>query len=292
MFMGSGVMMAVAFGRSGNVVMALLLISRGSFSGGFHISQCLSQRMGWKCLTREDLVATVNTYGELASRVTASIATAVQDYGRFSALRRPYKVLTQLALLDHVVQGDVAYFGYAGHLLLPGIPHAVKARILAPIGRRVALLREREALSDEAARGHIRKVDEERARWTRFMYGKNLCDPELFDLCINLDRVSFMTACSMLVHAARQEEFRATPESTATVRNRHLSARVLGALATDPRSAEIEIDATVEDGKVVLTGPYLDEPERAVVLDIARAVPAVAEVEYREGYSPPFDMLV
>jgi hypothetical protein len=275
-----------------DIDMALLLISRGSFSGGIHISQCLSQKMGWKCLNREDLVATVNTYGELASKVTASIANAVQDYGRFSALRRPYKILTQLALLEHVAKGDVAYFGYAGHLLLPGIAHAVKARILAPITRRVGLLREREPMSEQDARAHIHKVDEERARWTRFMYGKNLCDPELFDICINLDRISFTTACSMLVHAARQEEFRATPESTAAVQNRQLSARVLGALVTDPRSADIEIDATAENGKVVLTGPYLDEPERAMVLEVARAVPAVTEIEYREGYSPPFDMLV
>ncbi len=272
--------------------MALLLISRGSFSGGVLISQCLSQTAGWKCLTREDLIAAVNkTHSELADRVIASIPKAVQDYGKFSALRRPYKILTQLALLEYVLHGDVAYFGYSGHLLLPGIPHAVRVRILAPVERRVRLLRDRENLTDEEAREYIRQVDEERSRWTRFMYGKNLRDPELFDLCINLERVSFATACSMLQHIARQEEFKATPESLVVVQNRYLEARILAALVTNPPTAELEVSARVQDGHVALEGPYLDASERSAVLDIARAVPGVVEVQYREGYAPPFDMM-
>jgi hypothetical protein len=269
--------------------MALLLISRGSFSGGQLISQCLSEA-GWRCLTREDLIAVVNTHGELATRVTASIQKAPQDYGAFSALRRPYKILTQLALLEFALQGDVAYFGYSGHLLLPGIPHAVRVRILAPVELRVRLTMDREKLTDGEARERIRQQDEERGRWTRFMYGKSLRDPAQFDLCINLERVSFATACVLLEFAAKQEEFQATPASMAVLESRHLCARVLAALVTDPRTSEIEVGARTEDGRIVLEGPYLAEAERSILLEIAGAVPGAAGVEYREGYAPAFDM--
>lgn len=269
--------------------MALLLISRGSFSGGVLISQCLAEA-GWKCLTREHLIAAVNTHGELANRVTASIQKAAHDYGKFSALRRPYKILTQLALLEYVLQGDVAYFGYSGHLLLPGIPHAVRVRILAPVDLRVRLLRDRENLTEEEAREYIRQQDDERSRWTRFMYGKNLRDPALFDLCINLERISFTTACSMLENAAQQKEFKPTPESIAVLQSRYLCAQVLAALVANRQTSEIEVGATAEDGHVVLEGPYLADPARSAVLDIARTVPGVAEVQYRQGYAPPFDM--
>jgi hypothetical protein len=269
--------------------MALLLISRGSFSGGLLISKCLAEA-GWKCLTREDLIAAVNTHGELANRVTASIQKAAHDYGKFSALRRPYKILTQLALLEYAIHGNVAYFGYSGHLLLPGIPHAVRVRILAPVDLRVRLLRDRENLTEDEAREYIRQQDDERNRWTRFMYGKNLRDPALFDLCINLERISFTTACSMLEHAVQQEEFKPTPESMAVLQNRYLCAQVLAALVTTSQTSELEVVATAEDGHVVLEGPYLVDPDRSAVLDIARTVPGVAEVQYREGYAPPFDM--
>ncbi len=269
--------------------MALLLISRGSFSGGLRISQCFAELGVWKCLTREELIAAVNTHGELANRIAASIPTALQDYGKFTALRRPYKILTQLALLEYAIQGDVAYFGYSGHLLLPNVPHAVRARILAPLGLRIKLFREREDATEEEARERIRRVDEERARWTRFMYGKSLQDPNEFDLCVNLGRVSFSTACAMLVYTAQQPEFRSTPESAAVLQNRYICARVLAAMVIHPKTSQLEVGATAEDGHIVLQGPYLDEADRSAALDIAGSVPGVAEVQYREGYAPAFD---
>jgi hypothetical protein len=270
--------------------MVTLLISRGSYSGALKIAQCLSQSAGWTCLTREDLTAAVNTHGELANKVMASMPQATANYAEFSALRRPYKLLMRLALLEYVRRGNVAYFGYSGHLLLPSISHVVRVRILAPIGLRVAQHRARDNYSAEKAREHIRQVDEERSRWTRFIYGKNLRDPEAFDFCINLDRVSFSGACRLLLQVAQQNDFQSTAESLATVENLYLSSRVLAELVMDPRTADIELAATAQDGRVSLEGPYLEEPALALVLDRARAVPGVQEVQYTEGYSPSFDI--
>ncbi len=272
--------------------MALLLISRGSFSGGQVISQCFSKITGMRCITREDLIASVNTHGELATRVTASMAKAAQDYTSFSALRRPYKILMQLALLEYIRREDIAYLGYSGHLLLPGIPHAVRVRIIATTELRVKLMMNQEKISAEEAHERIRQVDEERGRWTRFMYGKNLRDPELFDFCINLERISFPTACSMLVHIVKQSEFQATPESLRMVEDRYLSVKVLAALLENPQTFELEVGASAEDGRVTLQGPYLDEPVRSTLLQTARAVPGVAELAYKEGYASPFEMTV
>jgi cytidylate kinase len=243
-----------------------------------------------RCLTREDLFAVVNTHGELANQVVTSMARAAQDYSRLSALRRPYKILMQRALLEYVRQGDVAYFGYSGHLLLPGIAHAARVRILAPVRLRAELLMKRENLTEQQARERIAQVDEERSRWTRFMYGKNLKDPELFDLCINLERISFPTACCVLVNLVQQSDFRATPESLAEVENRYLSACVLAALLDNSKTFEVEVGVTAEGGHVTVEGPYLEEGDRSAVLDTARAVTGVADVQYKEGYAPPFDL--
>jgi hypothetical protein len=268
----------------------LLLISRGSFSGGQIISQCLSKMAGIKCLTREDLIAAVNLHGELATRVTASIGGAARNYAEFSALRRPYKILMRLAMLEQVRQGDVAYFGYSGHLLLQGIAHAVRVRLVAPVELRVKLLVSREKCGEEQARERIHQEDEERSRWALFMYGKNLHDPESFDLCINLERLSFPAACDLLLNVARQPEFQPTPESVAAVENQHLNARVLAALVNDCRTFELELQATAQDGKVLLEGPYLEDEMRRHVLDVARQVPGVQEVNYTEGCALAFDM--
>ncbi len=267
--------------------MALILISRGSFSGGQLISQCLSKMAGITCLTREDLLASVNRHGELAHKVAAAVPNAAQNYREFSALRRPYKILMQQALLDYARQGPIAYFGYAGHLLLPDIPHILRVRIIASLAVRMKMMMEREKISEAEARAKIREQDEERNRWTRFMYGKSLRDLEQFDMCLNVSRLTFSTACHTLWQLAQQADFETTPDSLTAIENHCLSINVLAALVTDPRTNEMEIGATAQDGCVSLEGPYLEEAEAAVVQEIARAVPGVKQINYTEGYAPP-----
>lgn len=191
--------------------MPVLLVSRGSYSGGQLLAECLF-RKGLRCLTREDLIGRVNDHHEIATRIIASLAQASNNYAQFSAMRKPYKILMRLALLEFVRQGDVAYFGYSGHLLLHPVPsHLVRARMIVPTKTRITRLIMRHKLSAEKAQEQIRQEDEHRSRWARFMYGKNLCDPSEFDLCINLDRLTPCGACSMLLRAAEHADFQPTP---------------------------------------------------------------------------------
>lgn len=265
--------------------MSVLLISRGSMSGGQIIAQCLSHTAGYKCVSREDLLASVNRHGEIASRVTASIGKAAHEYGSFSELRRPYKILMRLALLEYARQGNLAYFGYTGHLLVEGISHFVRVRLLAPLELRICTTRERLHCSDEEARDYIREVDEERLHWARFMYGKDLRDPMLYDLCINVDRVSFSTACTLLMRSVAESEFQPTTESLAEVEKLYLEAQVEAALVLDPRTYCYELGATLRDDRIVLEGPYLDDPERSGVIEVASTVPGVTAVDYQPGYA-------
>ena len=85
--------------------MPVVLVSRGSFSGAKAIAECLSTCAGWTCLTREDLIASVNAHGEIANQVIASVPRAAQNYAQFSLLRAPYKILMRLALLEYVRRG-------------------------------------------------------------------------------------------------------------------------------------------------------------------------------------------
>ncbi len=266
--------------------MSTLLISRGSMSGGQIIAQCLSHTGKYRCVTREDLIASVNTHGEIANSVTASISKAAQAYGKFSELRRPYKILMRQALLDYARRGNLAYFGYSGHLLIDGISHFVRVRLLAPLELRIRTTMARLHSSEEEARDYIREVDEERLRWTRFMYGKDLRNPGLYDLCINLDRISFNTACSLLMSAVEESEFQPTPESLEDLENLYTGAQVETALVLDQGTHSFEVAASVSRGQVLLRGPYLDEPNRARVIETASAVAGGRTVDYEPGYAP------
>ncbi len=157
---------------------------------------------------------------------------------------------------------------------------------------RVRLLQGRTRCSEEEARESIRQVDEERVRWTRFMYGRNLRDPEFFDLCINIERVTFPEACCLLVHAARSSDFQPTPESVAALENHYLATHVLADLVNDPRTFELELSALADNGNVLVEGPYLESSALSVVQEIVAAVPGVTQVRYQEGYPATFDGLL
>jgi osmotically-inducible protein OsmY len=266
----------------------VLLISRGSMTGGHMIGDCLARHEGIRCVTREDLLESVNSYGDIASRVTARIEKAAQAYDEFSQLRRPYQILMKRALLEYARQGCLAYFGYSGHLLVEPVRHFVLVRLIAPMEVRIARARERMGYSDEDARAYVHRQDQERTRWARWMYGVDIRDPALYDASINMARMSLETACSVLRHLMLEADFQPTPESLAQVENDYLATEVLAALVIDRRTHHLEISAKVTSGVLRLVGPYLSEWETSLVRSIAASVPGVGKIEYEPGYETAF----
>lgn len=76
------------------------------------------------------------------------------------------------------------------------------------------------------------------------------------------------------------------------VENSYLSTKVLAALISDSRTAELDIGATAKGGRIDLLGPYLEPAELSAVMEIANNVVEVQEVRYTEGYSPDFALQV
>ena len=271
--------------------MAVLLISRGTMAGGQLVAQCLARGGNFRCVTREDLVSSVNRHGEIATRITAEVEKATRAYERFSELRRPYKILMRQALLEYARRDNLAYLGYSGHLLVEGIAHFIRVRLVAPFELRVRLTMSRLGGDEEAAKDYIRKADEERARWARFMYGKNLRDPDLYDLCLNMERMSIPTVCSLLLRVIQEPELQPTPESIEDLENDFLATSVLAALVTDPVTFPLEMGATVTGGHLRLEGPYLDDALLEKVRAVADTVTGVTDVDYQPGYAPAFKFL-
>jgi cytidylate kinase len=266
--------------------MPVLFISRGTMSGVRMLVDCLQERTGLRIVSREDLVAIVNRHGELATRVVDKLNQADRAYDQFSQLRRPYVVLMRRALLEHVRSGDMVYHGYSGHLLVPTLKHFIRARIDAPLADRVRMTVERLGCDEEAAREYVRGQDERRVRWARFMYGVDIRSVTLYDLNINLQRMTLHAACGILERLMAEPDYQPTSESREQVERLYRAADVEMALVADSRTHRLEISVKFENGNATLCGPYVDEDMLAVVKEIAGAVPAVERVDYTPGYAP------
>ena len=280
---------AAALAGSGErtVRMSVVLISRGSMSGVTLLIDRLKERTGVRCVSREDLVRRVNRHGELASRIVNRLDKATREYEQFCDLRRPYIILMRAALLEFAVHDDVVYHGYSGHLLVPPISHFLRVRIDAPLEMRTRMTRERRHCSQEEAEDYVRRDDEDRVRWARFMYGKDIRDPALYDVCTNLGRLCLDTVCNLISDLLEDPGCEPSAASARAVEELLRATQVEAALATDPRTSAVEASAQASAGHVVVTGPYLLDAQREAVLEVARGVEGAGEVEYRYGYAAP-----
>jgi cytidylate kinase len=270
--------------------MPVIFISRGTMSGVRLLVDCLRNRTGIRCISREDLEKIVNRQGELATRVLEKLAKATSAYDQFSELRWPYMVLMREALLEEIRADNILYHGYSGHLLLPVLRHFVRVRIEAPFDLRVKMTMQRLECDETKARDYIFEADDHRVRWARFMYGQDICNTLLYDLHLNQERVTVETACGILEHIMAAKDFQASIESQSEVERLYLAVRVEAALVTDPRTQAFEISAAVQNNGIRLTGPYLDDAELAAVKEIALRVAGVEKVQYSPGYASKLEL--
>lgn len=271
--------------------MAVVLISRGTMSGGHALATLLSERMNHRSVSREDLLEVVDSHGELAKKVVDGLNKATRAYEQFSQLRRPYLILMRFALLEFVRQGNVVYHGHSGHLLLPNLACCLRVRITTTKVRRIENAMKRLNLSREEAREAVLQEDEERVRWARFVYGCDIRDPHLYDAWFSLDRLSIPAIVTMIASALQEKEFQPTPESVEGLENLFLATHVEAALASDQRTYSLEIGASAKRGLVVLEGPFMEDAQLATVLDIAGAVPGVTTVDYQPGCPSSMEFL-
>jgi len=269
--------------------MPVIFISRGTMSGVHLLLDYLHNRTGIRCISREDLVKDVNKHGEIAARVLEKLANAHSAYDQFSELRWPYMVLMRKALLEEIRDDNIVYHGYSSHLLLPAFRHFVRVRIEAPLEMRVTMTMRRLSCNEEKAREYITNADEHRVRWARFMYAHDIRNTMLYDLVLNLDRITLKAACGILECLMVEKDFQVTPESRAEVERLYLATKIEESLVTDPRTAALEIHAEVRDDGIRLIGPYIEDSELTMVIKIAQTVSDTSNVQYNPGYASRFD---
>jgi cytidylate kinase len=267
--------------------MPIITVSRGSMSGGKALAECIAKELGSPCVGREILVTAAEKLGVPEQVLARKMERGPGLWDQLTLERRIYLVAVQAALAEHVQKGDLIYHGLAGHLLLRGLPGVLRLRLIAPVETRIHTMMEREGLSRQAAEHYIRDVDENRVRWTRFMYSVELGDPQLYDMVLNLERMSIPTACVIVVQAARRAEYEINESVRERLAGFALACRVKAALATNPASRGLDLEVTSAGGVVTISGEvpqpimlaHTSTRWEQELTQIARSVEGVQRVE-------------
>jgi hypothetical protein len=255
--------------------MQIICISRGTLIGGKVFAERLAENLGYRCLSREDLIEAAIGEGIHVGKIEASMIKGRGFSERLALEREHYLAFTRAFLCEQALKGPLVYHGRTGHLLLPGVKNVLRIRVVADYEYRLKAAMQRLGLEREKARRYVDEVDEDRRKWTHTMYGASCEDVIQYDVIVSLQQLSVENASVGLTSIAQLPDFQMTPASAKAMEDLRVGARARVLLARDERTYGASFKVAATDGVVTVT--YL--PEYAGMAD---KIPLV--LESLEGY--------
>ncbi|HYA13727.1 MAG TPA: cytidylate kinase family protein [Syntrophales bacterium] len=185
-----------------------------------------------------------------------------------------YVVIYELAR-----QGSAVILGRGGNMLFRSLPYALHVRVIASQEKRVRNLMERGYDREDAVMV-MEKSDHERESFIRFAFHRDWDNPELYDIVLNMDKLTVNTAIDMILCAARADDARVgAGDVMSSLDMMELAVRV-GTGLTEAGFPSNYVSAFVDaPGKIRLTGVVQLPWEKSAAERAAIKVKGVVSVE-------------
>lgn len=264
--------------------MSMITISRGTFSGGKALAERLAERLAYPCLSREQILGdAAREYGIAKEDLAAAIGEPSAMWEQLPGKRMAYLKCVTASILQHAEQGRLVYHGHAGHLLLRGISHVLRIRVVADMEFRIKAAMNRLNVGRDKALAEIESVDNKRRKWSRFLYGIDWEDPGLYDAVLNLERLTIDGACETIIRMTALDEFRMSAASQKALEDVTLGSRVWAALAKHDLTRKIAVKVSAEGGRVTIEGSVGSQKVVDAIPEVIRHVEGVREIRNEVG---------
>ncbi|MFH0724814.1 MAG: cytidylate kinase family protein [Pseudomonadota bacterium] len=248
--------------------MAIVMISSTYQSGREELAQALARRTNWPILSREELQEKAREMGIKVGRLEVSLIKTPGWPEKLAREKDLYLAFLTASLCEKARQGDFIYTGRAGHLLLPGVNHRLRVGLTAPREARITRTALALHMTRDKAETYITQLDEDIARWMRYVHKVDGRDPGHFDAFFNLENISVASAAAIICEMAELPDFKPTPAGKRLLEDLYLSSQAKVRLALDERTGAADLQVQAENGVVTVTYPPHLDP-------ISRHIPAV-----------------
>ena len=260
--------------------MAIITISRGSYSKGREIAEKVAAKLGYECISRDILIEASNEFNVPEIKLIRAIHDAPSVLERFNYGKEKYIAYFRKAIFEHAQKGNMVYHGLAGHFFFKDIPCVLKVRIIADMDSRVKEEMAREKISADEARYLLHKDDEERRKWALHLYGMDTWDSRLYDLVINIKSIQVDGAVECICRFAQRPGFQPTPGCEQRINEALLEAKCKIALINDFPKAVIKVRG--ESVHILLdTGERLIGKQEENIKELLRKVPEVKDINIK-----------
>ena len=258
--------------------MQIVCVSQGSLFRGREFAEVLAEKLGYDLVTRDQILDKAVDEGIAVGRLETAIVKRRPMDERLMLDKDLYQSFTAKVLCERALSGNLVYAGRTGHLLLPGVTHILRVRIVTDMETRINSVMERLRLNREKAKKYIEQVEDDRERWTRTMYSVSWDFAGYYDLVVNLEQVGVANAATALCAYAQLPEFHETPASRRALENLRLASEARLALARDKRTYAASLKVRATEGALSVTYLPKDAALASVIPEVVAGVEGVRDL--------------
>jgi cytidylate kinase len=262
--------------------MHFITFSRKMGANGSEIARQVAGKLGYNFYDTEAIEKAAREMGFLESvkeidKKVPSIFQRLFTHKPTIELDRLTSVIYELAK-----GGDAVFLGRGSHLLLRAFNCALHVRVTASIEKRVLNLMER-GFHREAALKAIEQTDHERGSFIKFAFGVDWENPGLYDVILNMDKLSVQLAINTVIQMARSEDIKACSiDAMKSIEMMGLTHRAEAALIEagltygPVTSVSIHVE---EPGKIRLIGMVENQQSKARAEQVLKTVKGVNSID-------------
>jgi cytidylate kinase len=269
--------------------MYFVTVSRKLGTGGTEIAKRAAQELGYNFYDGEAIDQTAKKLGFMESFKEAdekmpSFFRRAFSHGQRIAMDRLFSVVYELAN-----QGNAVFLGRGSHFLLRAFECGLHVRITASRETRLRALLGR-GYEPGAATAAIDDSDHERGGFIKFAFGLDWDQCELYDIVLNMDKLTVDLAVQIVVTTARSDAMHAwSGNAMRSIEMLGLGYRVEAAideagLAYGPgTNVSVEVK---EPGGVLLRGTVDGDATRTRAEEVVKMVPGVQLIDNKIRVKP------
>jgi cytidylate kinase len=263
--------------------MQIVSISRGSNELGAEFARNLAGKLGYECISREDLLEEATRQRIPVGKIETAIVKP-HVYSEHLALEMEhYKALATSILCEKALDHDIVYHGRTGHLLLPGVDNILRIRVVTSTENETTSAMSRLNLPRKKARQYIEAVEEDRRKWVKKFYNVDWDVLTLYDFVVSLDQVNASNAATAVCHMAQLPEFQSTPASINVLKDLQLAANARLALFRNEKTRYMNLKIMANKGVLNVTYSFQYAKYVADITEALQALTTAKEVVCTEA---------
>jgi cytidylate kinase len=257
--------------------MYFITISEMSGTNGESIARLVAKELSYTFYGEEELHKAADEMGFLDDirRLDEKSPPLLEKL--FSERPKIYFNRLQAVIFEVAKKGDAVFFGRGSQLLLRSFGCAFHILLTGSMEKRVQRVMEEKHVSREVAEQMIHQSDRDKRGFVRYAFDEDWLNPQLYDLLLNVDKLSSDSAAKMIVDAAKSDEIKACGRDSVRLLGKLSLQRKVESALLEANIASPHLFVTIEDSNAVRLYGMVNSTEEKEAIE--RAVKGVKDTK-------------